>query len=106
MIGPQSQGDNPFTIHGSWLNSIPSRLGCSQAFDSAVEYAVDSFALFTDKSFSARNKASASRGKALRNLRLALTDVEETGLDILLAIKMHFHGEVWNEWTRLADSPH
>ncbi|KAF2010565.1 hypothetical protein BU24DRAFT_378663 [Aaosphaeria arxii CBS 175.79] len=94
MIGPESQG-NPFLIHGTWVNSIPTRIGCSPAFDTAVKYAIDSFAFFSDPSFSKQRIARQSKGVALKALRDGLAQVKgNVPFDILLAIKMHFNGEI------------
>ncbi|KAH7120861.1 hypothetical protein B0J11DRAFT_581627 [Dendryphion nanum] len=95
MLGPQSQDDNPWLIHGSWVTSVPSRIGCSRAFDLAVEYSIDSFDYYIDRKVALQNTAIATRGKALKALRLALQDAGGPTLDIILAIKMHFHGELF-----------
>lgn len=95
MLGPQILELNPLSIHGSWIESIPSRIGSSPVLDLAVEFAVNAFETYGDRCFSKQKTALISRSKALKALRKGLSVQQEIpSYDILLATKMHSYAEV------------
>ncbi|KAF2876009.1 hypothetical protein BDV95DRAFT_484801 [Massariosphaeria phaeospora] len=96
MLGPQSVEHNPLSIYGTWISSLPARLGTSPVIDSAVEFAVNSFAAYRDPSFSKRSIAHKSRGRSLKELRNAVG--YEKGIssyDTLAATKLQMTAEIF-----------
>lgn len=95
MFGPQTWELNSRAIHGTWIEAIPPRIGSSMVLDSAVEYAINAFATYGDRSFSAQKAAMISRGKALKSLRNAIEHYQGSpNFDIVFATKLHSYAEV------------
>jgi hypothetical protein len=92
---------NPFSILGSWVISIPARMGCDPTLYLAVEYAVNAFLKFVDPSWERVRAATQSKAKAIKSLYRALREEEESGKErgmvrweLVLATKLHFGAEV------------
>jgi hypothetical protein len=95
MLGPGNVDYQPLAILGTWIQSIPSRIGSNRMMDLAVEFFVDSFAVYWNDTHSKRSLASASKGKALKELQLfVLNTNNKPTYDVLLATKMHYAAEV------------
>jgi len=95
LLGDRSLEEQPFAILGSWIESIPSRIGKSPAVDHAIEYLVDSFSQHQAPSFSGRRKALASKSSALRELQVFVAnETTRATYDTILAMKLHFIAEV------------
>jgi len=95
VLGPDPAGRQPFEVLGTWIQSIPSRIGSNKMLDLAIQFFVDSHATYRDDMHSKRKVARASKAKALKELQLAVmkTDNKVT-YDILLATKLHYAAEV------------
>jgi hypothetical protein len=95
LFGPRSWHHDALSMHGPWIDAIPPRVGSSLVLDAAVEYAINSYATYVDKSFTAHRKALLSRSKALRALRKAIEQYRgPPSYDIVLATKLHSYAEV------------
>jgi hypothetical protein len=95
MLGPGNVDYQPLAILGTWIQSIPSRIGSNRMMDLAVEFFVDSFAVYWDDTHSKRSLASASKEKALKELQLfVLNTNNKPTYDVILATKMHYAAEV------------
>lgn len=95
MLGPQTSEKQPLSILGTWISSIPSRIGTDQMLDLAVEFFIDSYAVFWDETHSKRKLAQASKAKALRQLQLVVQrSAGKATYELLLATKMHYAAEV------------
>ena len=95
MLGPDPIGRQPFEILGTWIQSIPSRIGSNKMLDLAVEFLVDSYGTFRDDTHSRRKVAKASKAKALKELQLVVMSTNtNTTYDVLLATKLHYAAEV------------
>lgn len=95
MLGPDPIGRQPFEILGTWIQSIPSRIGSNKMLDLAVEFLVDSYGTFRDDTHSRRKVAKASKAKALKELQLVVMNTNtNTTYDVLLATKLHYAAEV------------
>jgi hypothetical protein len=95
ILGPRSLKDQPFVMLGSWIETIPSRIGLSPVVDLALEYFADSFAVFRGDSFSTRRVALVSKSKALKQLQLVVSDDQTRATyNTVLAMKIHFVAEV------------
>ncbi|KAF2644512.1 hypothetical protein P280DRAFT_465833 [Massarina eburnea CBS 473.64] len=85
----------PFAILGSWILSIPSRIGSSAHVDLAVEYLADSMNFYKEGNFSNRRTALTSKAKALKELQIAVDkEKSRATYDTILAMKIHFAAEV------------
>ncbi|CAN9225144.1 unnamed protein product [Alternaria alternata] len=94
MLGPDPIGRQPFEILGTWIQSIPSRIGSNKMLDLAVEFLVDSYGTFRDDTHSRRKVAKASKAKALKELQLVVMSTNtNTTYDVLLATKLHYAAE-------------
>jgi hypothetical protein len=83
------------SILGTWIQSIPSRVGSNPMLDFAVEFLIDSHAVYWDDSYSKRQVASATKSKALRELQLAVSQSQTRNTyEMVLATKMHYAAEV------------
>jgi hypothetical protein len=95
MLGSDPAGKQPFEILGTWIQSIPSRIGSNRMLDLAVQFLVDSYATYRDDMHSRRKVARASKSKALKELQLVMMDTgNKTTYDVLLATKLHYAAEV------------
>jgi hypothetical protein len=95
MLGTGNKGHQPLSILGTWIDSIPSRIGSNRMMDFAVEFFVNSHAVYWDDTHSKRNLASASKEKALKELQLFVLNANNTPTyEVLLATKMHYAAEV------------
>jgi hypothetical protein len=95
MFGPRTWDRNARSIYGTWTEAIPSRIGSSVVLDTAVDYAVNSYATYGDRSFSAQKAALIARSKALKALREAIEQYQGTpNYDIVFATKLHSCAEV------------
>jgi len=95
MLGSGPAGKQPLAILGTWIQSIPSRIGSNRMLDFAAEFLVNSYAAFRDGMHSKRKLAIQSKAKALRELQLVGFGAQnKTTYDVLLATKMHFAAEV------------
>jgi hypothetical protein len=95
LLGPHTVELDPFTTHSSWIGSIPSHIGHSNALDLAIEYAVSAFAGFRDPSLSRQRTALLNKGKALKALRAALNNEKgKINYDVVVATKLHSYAEV------------
>lgn len=95
LMGLRPIEEQPFSILGSWVDSIPLRIGKSPAVDLAVEYLIDSFAVHQEPSLTARRTALATKAKALEALQLSVgNEATRRSYDTAMATKMHFMAEV------------
>jgi hypothetical protein len=95
MLGSDSAENQPLSILGTWVQSIPSRIGSNKMMDLAVEFFVNSYAVYLDDTYSKRSLASASKGKALKELQLFVFNAHnQPTYEVLLATKMHYAAEV------------
>ena len=63
--------------------------------DLAVEFLVNSYAVYWDETHSKRKMASATRAKALRELQLVVLNAQsKPSYEVLLATKLHYAAEV------------
>ena len=63
--------------------------------DLAVEFFVDSHAVYIDETLSKRKLARASKAKALKELQLSVLNTQQgPSYEVLLATKMHYAAEV------------
>ncbi|KAH5170353.1 hypothetical protein HBI25_006070 [Parastagonospora nodorum] len=94
MVGPENVDYQPLSILGTWIQSIPSRIGSNRMMDLAVEFFVNSFDVYWDDTHSKRNLAIASKEKALKELQLFVFNANNRPTyDVLLATKMHYAAE-------------
>lgn len=95
MLGSQSGDLQPLSILGTWIQSIPARIGSNKMMDLAVEFFINSFDVFYNDTYSSRNLARASKEKALKELQLfVLNTHNKPTYDVVLATKMHYAAEV------------
>jgi hypothetical protein len=95
MVGSENIDYQPLSILGTWIQSIPSRIGSNKMMDLAVEFFVNSFAVFWDDTHSKRSLAIASKEKSLKELQLFVMNAnKQPTYDVLLATKMHYAAEV------------
>jgi hypothetical protein len=95
MIGTGNTGKQPLAVLGTWVESIPSRIGSNRMMDLAVEFFVNSHAVYWDDTHSKRSLAGASKEKALKELQLfVLNTNKKPTYEVLLATKMHYAAEV------------
>ncbi|KAF1940133.1 hypothetical protein EJ02DRAFT_456309 [Clathrospora elynae] len=94
MLGSETFSKQPLSILGTWIQSIPSRIGSNRMIDSAVDFFVNSYAAYWDDTYSNRNLARSSKAKALRELQLVVSNAQDGATyDILLATKMQYAAE-------------
>lgn len=63
--------------------------------DLAVEFLIDSHAVYWDDSYTKRQTASAAKSRALRDLQLAVSQIHaHSTYEMVLATKMHYAAEV------------
>lgn len=95
MLGPETSEMQPLSILGTWIQSIPSRIGSSRMLDLAVEFLLNSYTTFWNDTHSAQKAARASKAKALKELQLVVINTQtESSYEVLLATKMHYAAEV------------
>ncbi|KAJ8117699.1 hypothetical protein OPT61_g1160 [Boeremia exigua] len=94
MLGSAPADSRPLSILGTWIQSIPSRVGSNPVLDLAVEFLIDSHAVYWDNSYSKRQSASTTKSRALRELQLAIAHSETRNTyEMVLATKMHYAAE-------------
>ncbi|KAL6707001.1 hypothetical protein ACN47E_004951 [Coniothyrium glycines] len=94
MLGTESPDRQPLSILGTWVQSIPSRIGKSTLLDLAVQFLVDSYTVYQDDTHSKRKLARATKAKALRELQMVVLDTSNSPTyEVLLATKMHYAAE-------------
>ncbi|KAF1846184.1 uncharacterized protein K460DRAFT_377460 [Cucurbitaria berberidis CBS 394.84] len=94
MLGSETSGKQPLSILGTWIQSIPSRIGSNHMLDLAVEFLVNSYTVYWDDTFSKRKVARASKAKALKELQLVVMNAQGVpSYEVLLATKMHYAAE-------------
>ncbi|KAL5404243.1 hypothetical protein PMIN03_009285 [Paraphaeosphaeria minitans] len=96
LLGSRPPEMQPFAILGSWVESLPSRIGRTAAVDLAVEYLIESFNVYCHPNSSARRTALAIKARAIKELQLAVRN-ERTrrSYDTAVATKIHFMAEVF-----------
>jgi hypothetical protein len=95
MLGSGSAENQPLSILGTWIQSIPSRIGSNRMMDLAVEFFVNSFAVYWNDSYSNRNLANTSKNKALKELQLFVFNASNRPTyEVVLATKIHYAAEV------------
>jgi hypothetical protein len=95
MLGSDRTENKPLSILGTWIQSIPSRIGSNKMMDLAVEFFVNSFAVYWNDNHSTRSLASVSKEKALKELQLFVFNASKRPTyDVILATKMHYAAEV------------
>lgn len=103
MVGSVSIDHQPLSILGTWIQSIPSRIGSNRMMDLAADFFVHSYGVYCNDTYSQRKLASASKEKALKALQLFVHDSgNRPSYDVVLATKMHYAAEVrlilaWNQ---------
>ncbi|XPT04526.1 hypothetical protein M3J09_013602 [Ascochyta lentis] len=94
MLGSAPADSRPLSILGTWIQSIPSRVGSNTMLDLAVEFLVDSHAVYWEDSYSKRQVASMTKSRALKKLQLAVSQTENHNTyDMVLATKLHYAAE-------------
>jgi hypothetical protein len=94
MLGPGTVDQQPLVILGTWIQSIPSRIGKNRMMDLAVEFFVNSHDVFWNDTYTTRCLARASKEKALKELQLFVFNAQnKPTYDVLLATKMHYAAE-------------
>ncbi|KAF2848463.1 hypothetical protein T440DRAFT_491129 [Plenodomus tracheiphilus IPT5] len=94
MLGYETPEKQPLSILGTWVQSVPSRIGSNRMVDLAVEFLISSYSKFWDDSHSKRKIARASKVKALRELQLAVSNTQTAATyEVLLATKLHYAAE-------------
>ncbi|KAF2124414.1 hypothetical protein P153DRAFT_350410 [Dothidotthia symphoricarpi CBS 119687] len=94
MLGSGPVSQQPLSILGTWILSIPSRIGSNRMLDLAVEFLMSSYAAYWDNSHSKRAVARTIKAKALKELQLVVCDASEGATyEVLLATKMHYAAE-------------
>jgi hypothetical protein len=94
MLGPGTVDQQPLAILGTWIQSIPSRIGKNRMMDLAVEFFVNSHDVFWNDTYTTRCLARASKEKALKELQLFVFNAQnKPTYDVLLATKMHYAAE-------------
>jgi hypothetical protein len=95
MLGSGPRNSRPLSILGTWIQSIPSRVGSSRILDFAVEFLINSYAVYRDDCYSKRQIASTTKSKALKELQLAVANTQSRNTyEVVLATKMHYAAEV------------
>lgn len=97
MLGSDHPGRQPMSILGTWIQSIPSRIGTNRMLDLAVEFFINSHDVYRDETYSKRRLARASKAKALRELQLEVLNSatqSEPSYETILATKTHYAAEV------------
>jgi hypothetical protein len=95
MVGSGPVGYKPLSILGTWVESIPSRMGYNRTLDLAIEFLLDSYSVFWDDIYSKRRLAESTKAKALAELQLAVVKTPGTpSYDVVLATKTHYAAEV------------
>ncbi|KAF2678869.1 hypothetical protein K458DRAFT_422755 [Lentithecium fluviatile CBS 122367] len=95
ILGPQPLKHQSLAMLGSWIETIPSRIGSSAVVDLAVEYLINSVSVLCNDSFSNRRVALASKARALKQLQLIVSnETTRATYDTALAMKMHFVAEI------------
>ncbi|KAJ4351887.1 uncharacterized protein N0V89_007231 [Didymosphaeria variabile] len=96
LLGSRPPEEQPFATMGSWVESIPSRIGKNPTLDLAIEYLITSFDVYRDPTFSSHRTALATKAKALRELQLAIgNEKTRRSYDTAVATKIHFMAEVF-----------
>ncbi|KAL5117142.1 hypothetical protein ACEQ8H_004967 [Pleosporales sp. CAS-2024a] len=94
MLGPEDFGSQPLSILGTWVQTIPSRIGANRMMDLAIDFFIHSYAVFQDDTYSKRTVASATKEKALKELQLFVLDTDnKPTYEVILATKMHYAAE-------------
>jgi hypothetical protein len=94
MLGPHNAENQPLSILGTWIQSIPSRIGSNTMMDFAVEFFFNSFTVYWNDSFSSRNLANKSKNKALKELQAFVFNASNRPTyDVVLATKIHYAAE-------------
>lgn len=102
MLGSAPAESRPLSILGTWIQSIPSRVGSNPMLDLAVEFLIDSHAVYWDDSYSKRQTAHATKSKALKELQLAVSQSQTRNTyEMVLATKIHYAAEVRRRWITL-----
>lgn len=87
--------EQPLAILGTWVMTIPSRIGNSPHVDLAVEFLTDSVKFFRESNFTNRKVALRSKAKALKALQLEVDQCQtRQTYDTAIAMKIHFAAEV------------
>jgi hypothetical protein len=95
LLGTNPMNSTPLSILGTWIQSIPSRVGSNRMLDLAIEFLIDSHAVYWDDSYSKRQVASATKSRALKELQLAVSHTaSHNTYEMVLATKMHYAAEV------------
>ena len=95
ILGRRSWKDQPLAMAGSWVETIPARIGKSPVVDLAIEYFADSYDVYRSDTFSTRRVALASKARALKQLQLVVSDDQTRATyNTVLAMKIHFVSEV------------
>ncbi|KAF3006888.1 hypothetical protein E8E13_011069 [Curvularia kusanoi] len=80
---------------GDWIVSIPSRISSSPVVSIAAEFFVHSYNFHRDQSYSNRTKALQTKGKALKELQLSLSESQpHPTYNLIVATKLHYSAEV------------
>ncbi|KAF2032907.1 hypothetical protein EK21DRAFT_59938 [Setomelanomma holmii] len=94
MLGPGTVDQQPLSILGTWIQSIPSRIGSNRMMDLAVEFLVNSHDVWWNDTYTTRALAKASKEKALKELQLFVFNAKnKPTYDVILATKMHYAAE-------------
>jgi hypothetical protein len=97
LLGSRPPEEQPFSILGSWVESIPSRIGKSPVVDLSIEYLVDSFAVYREQTFTSQRTALATKARALKELQLSVgNEKTRRSYDTAVATKIHFMAEVYS----------
>jgi hypothetical protein len=96
LLGSRPPEEQPFSILGSWVESIPSRIGKSPAVDLSIEYLIDSFDVYSNRTFTSQQTALVTKARALKELQLSVgNENTRRSYDTAIATKIHFMAEVY-----------
>lgn len=92
--------EHPFAILGSWVESIPTRIGESKAVDLAVHYLINAFDVWRNPNSLRLRAVLAIKDKAIKELQLVIRNEDERrSYNAAIATKLHYVAEV-------RDNPH
>jgi hypothetical protein len=95
MLGPWTAAKQPLSILGTWIQSIPARVGHNRMMDLAVEFLINSYDVYWDDTYTKRSAARASKEKALKELQLFVNNGQNRPTyEVILVTKMHYAAEV------------
>lgn len=95
MLGPWTASKQPLSVLGTWIHSIPSRIGHNRMMDLAVDFLIKSYEVYWDNTYTKRGMARTSKERALKELQLFVNNGQNRPTyEVVLVTKMHYAAEV------------